>query len=144
MKRRIEAERLGTGSKARDVKLGAGGLSDIEFIVQLMQLQHGFGRNSIRDNRTLQALAGLSEHNLLDIGDRATLDVGYRFCQRFRNARYHLSGLSSDVFPDDDHEELLLAKRLGYPSNRDLEADYQEITEAVREVTDRLLYGEAG
>ncbi len=143
MKRRIEAERLGTGSKARDVKLGAGGLSDIEFTVQLMQLQHGFGRTSIRDNRTLPALAGLSEHNLLDIGDRATLDVGYRFCQRFRNARYHLSGLSSDVFSDDDHEELLLARRLGYPSTKDLEADYQEITEAVREVTDRLLYGEA-
>ena len=143
MKRRIEAERLGTGSKARDVKLGAGGLSDIEFTVQLMQLQHGFGRTSIRDNRTLPALAGLSEHNLLDIGDRATLDVGYRFCQRFRNARYHLSGLSSDVFPDDNHEELLLARRLGYPSNRDLEADYQEITDAVREVTDRLLYGES-
>ena len=142
MKRRIEAERLGAGSKARDVKLGAGGLSDIEFTVQLMQLQHGFGRTTIRDNRTLPAIVGLSEHNLLDIGDRATLDVGYRFCQRFRNARYHLSGLSSDVFPDDDHEELLLARRLGYPSNKDLEADYQEITEAVREVTDRLLYGE--
>ena len=144
MKRRIEAERLGTGSKARDVKLGAGGLSDIEFTVQLMQLQYGFGRTSIRDNRTLPALAGLSEHDLLDIGDRATLDVGYRFCQRFRNARYHLSGLSSDVFPDDDHEELLLARRLGYPGTKDLEADYQEITEAVREVTDRLLYGESG
>ena len=144
MKRRIEAERLGAGSKARDVKLGAGGLSDIEFTVQLMQLQNGFGRTSIRDNRTLPAIVGLSEHNLLDIGDRATLDVGYRFCQRFRNARYHLSGLSSDVFPDDDHEELLLARRLGYPSNKDLEADYQEITEAVREVTDRLLYGEDG
>ena len=143
MKRRIEAERLGSGSKARDVKLGAGGLSDIEFTVQLMQLQHGFGRSTIRDNRTLPALSGLSEHNLLDIGDRATLDVGYRFCQRFRNARYHLSGLSSDVFPDDDHEELLLARRLGYPSNKDLEADYQEITEAVREVTDRLLYGQS-
>jgi glutamate-ammonia-ligase adenylyltransferase len=143
MKRRIEAERLGAGTKARDVKLGAGGLSDIEFTVQLMQLQHGFGRTSIRDNRTLPALAGLSEHNLLDIGDRATLDVGYRFCQRFRNARYHLSGLASDGFPDEDHEELLLAKRLGYPSSKDLEADYQEITEAVREVTDRLLFGEA-
>ena len=144
MKRRIEAERLGTGSKARDVKLGAGGLSDIEFTVQLMQLQHGFGRDSIRDNRTLPALAGLSEHDLLDIGDRATLDVGYRFCQRFRNARYHLSGLASDGFPDDDHEELLLARRLGYPSNKDLEADYREVTEAVREVANRLLYGEDG
>ncbi len=144
MKRRIEAERLGAGNKARDVKLGAGGLSDIEFTVQLMQLQHGFGRASIRDSRTLPALAGLSEHNLLDIGDRATLDVGYRFCQRFRNARYHLSGLSSDVFPDDDHEKLLLARRLGYPGAKDLEADYQEITEAVREVADRLLYGESG
>ncbi|MDE0217516.1 MAG: bifunctional [glutamine synthetase] adenylyltransferase/[glutamine synthetase]-adenylyl-L-tyrosine phosphorylase [bacterium] len=144
MKRRIEAERLGAGNKARDVKLGAGGLSDIEFTVQLMQLQHGFRRTSIRDNRTLPALAGLSEHNLLDIGDRATLDVGYRFCQRFRNARYHLSGLSSDVFPDDDHEKLLLARRLGYPGAKDLEADYQEITEAVREVADRLLYGESG
>lgn len=142
MKRRIESERLGTGSKARDVKLGAGGLSDIEFTVQLLQLEHGFGRPSIRDNRTLPALVGLSEHNLLDIGDRATLDVGYRFCQRFRNARYHLSGLASDSFPDDDHEELLLARRLGYPSSKDLEADYNEITEAVREVADRLFYGE--
>lgn len=143
MKRRIEAERLGTGSRARDVKLGAGGLSDIEFTVQLMQLQHGFGRTTIRDNRTLPAIVGLSEHNLLDVGDRATLDVGYRFCQRFRNARYHLSGLSSDVFPDDDHEELLLARCLGYPGNKDLESDYHEITDAVRGVTDRLLYGES-
>ena len=140
MKRRIEAERLGTGGKARDVKLGAGGLSDIEFTVQLLQLQHGFGRTAVQDNRTLGALAGLAEHQLLDIGDRATLDVGYRFCQRFRNARYHLSGLSSDVFPDDDHEELLLARRLGYPTNRDLEADYRDISQAVREVTDRLFY----
>ena len=143
MKRRIETERLGTGSKALDVKLGAGGLSDIEFTVQLLQLQHGFGRESVRDNRTLPALAGLSEHDLIDIGDRATLDVGYRFCQRFRNARYHLSGLASDGFPDEDHEELLLARRLGYPSNRDLEADYREVTEAVREVTERLFYGAA-
>ena len=143
MKRRIETERLGTGSKALDVKLGAGGLSDIEFTVQLLQLQHGFGRTSIMDNRTLPALAGLSEHSLLDFGDRATLDVGYRFCQRFRNARYHLSGLASDGFPDDDHEELLLARRLGYPSNKDLEADYREVTEAVREVTERLFYGGA-
>ncbi|MCY4192869.1 MAG: bifunctional [glutamine synthetase] adenylyltransferase/[glutamine synthetase]-adenylyl-L-tyrosine phosphorylase [bacterium] len=144
MKRRIEAERLGTGRKARDVKLGAGGLSDIEFTVQLMQLQHGYGRTSIKDSRTLSALAGLSEHNLLDIGDRATLDVGYRFCQRFRNARYHLSGRSSDVFPDDEHEKLLLARRLGYPGPQDLEADYQETTDAVREVAARLLYGQAG
>ena len=144
MKRRIESERLGTGSKARNVKFGAGGLSDIEFTVQLMQLQYGFGRTSIRDNRTLPALVGLSEYNLLDIGDRATLDVGYRFCQRFRNARYHLSGLASDGFPDDDREELLLARRLGYPSNKDLEADYQEITEAVREVTDQLFYNQPG
>ena len=144
MKRRIEAERLGTGGKARDVKLGAGGLSDIEFTVQLMQLQHGFGRASVRESRTLPALAGLSEHNLLDVADRATLDVGYRFCQRFRNARYHLSGRSSDVFPDDDHEELLLARRLGYPSNKDLEADYRETTKAVREVTDRLFYSQSG
>lgn len=143
MKRRIESERLGTGNKARNVKLGAGGLSDIEFTVQLMQLQYGFGRTSIRDNRTLPALVGLSEHNLLDIGDRATLDVGYRFCQRFRNARYHLSGLSSDGFPDDEQEELLLARRLGYPSNKDLEVDYHEITEAVREVAERLFYNQA-
>ncbi len=143
MKRRIEAERLGTGSKALDVKLGAGGLSDIEFAVQLLQLQHGFERPSIRDNRTLPVLAELSAHNLIDVGDRATLDVGYRFCQRFRNARYHLSGLASDQFPDDDHEKLLLARRLGYPTNKDLEADYHEITEAVRQVTDRLFYRES-
>lgn len=144
MKRRIEAERLGTGNKARNVKLGAGGLTDIEFTVQLKQLQHGFGRTSVRDNRTLHALAGLSEHDLLDIGDRATLDVGYRFCQRFRNARYHLSGRSSDIFPDDEHEEFLLARRLGYPTSKDLAADYHETTAAVREVTLRLFYGEPG
>ncbi len=142
MKRRIEVERLGTGSKALDVKLGAGGLSDIEFTVQLMQLRYGFGRDSIRGNRTLPVLVGLSEHDLLEVGDRATLDVGYRFCQRFRNARYHLSGLSSDGFPDDDHEELLLARRLGYPDRKDLRADYHEVTAAVREVTTRLFYEE--
>ena len=70
--------------------------------------------------------------------------MGYRFCQRFRNARYHLSGLSSDVFPDNYHEELLVARRLGYPTAKDLEADYRETTEAVREVTDRLFYDQSG
>lgn len=144
MKRQIESKRLGTGNKARDVKLGAGGLSDIEFTVQLMQLQHGFKQPEVRENRTLPALIKLSERNLVDFADRITLDVGYRFCQRFRNARYHLSGLSSDVFPDDHHEELLLARRLGYPTTRDLGADYRETTEAVREVTDRLFYDQSG
>ncbi|MXW42880.1 MAG: bifunctional [glutamine synthetase] adenylyltransferase/[glutamine synthetase]-adenylyl-L-tyrosine phosphorylase [Acidimicrobiia bacterium] len=141
MKRRIESERLGTGSRALDVKLGAGGLSDIEFTVQLMQLQHGHRYRSIQNNRTLPALAELAEHNLLDIADRATLEVGYRFCQRFRNARYHLSGLASDVFPEEDHEAHLLARRLGYSSLEDMLADYSDITTAVREVTRRLFYG---
>ncbi len=142
MKQRIESERLGIGSKARNVKLGAGGLSDIEFTMQLLQLQHGHKYSSLRDSRTLLVLAALSEHELLDIADRATLEVGYRFCQRFRNARYHLSGLASDVFPEDTHEENLLSRRLNYSRIADLQADYKDITTQVREVTQRLFYGE--
>ncbi len=143
MKRRIESERLGIGSKAKDVKLGAGGLSDIEFTVQLLQLQHGYNHPLVRDNRTLAALAALANHDLLSGGDRATLEVGYRFCQRFRNARYHLSGLASDVFPTDAHEERLLARRLNYDTVADMQADYADITAQVREATQRLFYGSA-
>ena len=74
MKRRIESERLGAGEKASlNLKLGPGGLSDVEFCVQLLQLRHGAEQPSVRVPSTRQALATLTAAGILDSVDGAVL-----------------------------------------------------------------------
>jgi len=146
MKARIERERIPPGEDPRfHLKLGRGSLSDVEFTVQLLQLQHGAGRPEVRAASTIDALHELRAAGLLDDGDTDSLEEAYRFCERARNARYLLTGRPGDALPTDGQEATRLARLLGYElePQAQLRDDYRRVTRRARKVVERVFYGRA-
>src|SRR5436305_3523607 len=82
IKHRIERDIVGTANLERDVKLGRGGIRDIEFIVQTLQLIHGARHPFLQEPSMLKALRALRELDLLPTNDVLTLDKTYRFLRR--------------------------------------------------------------
>ena len=144
MKARIERERIPPSEDPRfHLKLGRGSLSDVEFTVQLLQLQHGARQPDIRVTSTIEALHQLHAFGLLDSGDADALEEAYRFCERARNARYLLTGRPGDALPTDGREATRLGRLLGYgtqPQAR-LRDDYRRVTRRARKVVERVFYG---
>ena len=81
------------------LKLGKGGLADVEFTVQLLQLQHGAAHPEVRAPSTTEALARLAKVSLLDTEDADVLTDAYVFCERARNAAYLVTGRASGRAP---------------------------------------------
>jgi glutamate-ammonia-ligase adenylyltransferase len=144
MKARIERERIPPGEDPQfHLKLGRGSLSDVEFLVQLLQLQHGGLDETLRVPGTIDALARLLDARLLADDDASALEAAYRFCERARNARYLQSGSPSDALPSDRSEIAKLALLLGYvhqPATA-LRDDYRRVTRRARRVFEREFYG---
>ena len=143
MKRRIESERLGHGGDADlNLKLGPGGLSDVEFCVQLLQLRHGAGFPAVRVPSTRQALTTLIDSGLLEGPDGAALATSYRWCETARNRLFLQSGQGADILPTDETHARSLGLELGYVerSAQQLLAAHEEITTAARQVIDRVFY----
>jgi len=145
MKARIERERIPPSEDPRfHLKLGRGSLSDVEFTVQLLQLQHGARHPDIRVTSTIDALHQLLAAGLLDAGDSDALEEAYRFCERARNAQYLLTGRPGDALPTDGREATRLGRLLGYgpqPQAR-LRDDYRRVTRRARKVVERVFYGQ--
>ncbi|MDQ6854919.1 MAG: bifunctional [glutamine synthetase] adenylyltransferase/[glutamine synthetase]-adenylyl-L-tyrosine phosphorylase, partial [Actinomycetota bacterium] len=115
MKARIERERIPPNEDPSfHLKLGRGSLSDVEFTVQLLQLQHGARHPEIRSTSTIDALHRLRDAGLLEAADADALEEAYRFCERARNARYLLTGKPGDALPTDGREATRLGRLLGY------------------------------
>ncbi len=144
MKARIERERIPPSEDPRfHLKLGRGSLSDVEFTVQLLQLEHGARHPEIRVTSTIEALQALGTAGLLEAGDADALEEAYRYCERARNARYLLTGRPGDALPTDGQEAARLARLLGYeyePQAR-LRDDYRRVTRRARKVVERVFYG---
>lgn len=113
MKARIENERLRPDEKALDLKLGHGGLSDIEFLTQIWQLKLGCRYPEVRSVRTLDALDALAEVGALPGPDVARLTSNYRFLLRLRNRLALLAGQSMDSLPQDRRRMRALAIGFG-------------------------------
>jgi glutamate-ammonia-ligase adenylyltransferase len=146
MKARIERERIPPSEDPRfHLKLGRGSLSDVEFTVQLLQLEHGARHPEIRVTSTIEALHRLRAAGLLDAGDADALEESYRFCERARNARYLLLARPGDALPTDGQDAARLGRLLGYelePQAR-LRDDYRRVTRRARKVVERVFYGRA-
>jgi glutamate-ammonia-ligase adenylyltransferase len=144
MKARIERERIPPGEDPQfHLKLGRGSLSDVEFLVQLLQLQHGGERPELRVPGTIEALTTLREAGLLADDDAAALEAVYRFCERARNARYLQTASPSDALPSDRSELEKLGLLLGYVHQpaTSLRDDYRRLTRRARRVVEREFYG---
>jgi glutamate-ammonia-ligase adenylyltransferase len=146
MKARIERERIPPNEDPSfHLKLGRGSLSDVEFTVQLLQLQHGARHPEIRSTSTIDALHRLRDAGLLEAADADALEEAYRFCERARNARYLLTGKPGDALPTDGREATRLGRLLGYEHRpqASLRDDYRRVTRRARKVVERVFYGRA-
>jgi glutamate-ammonia-ligase adenylyltransferase len=143
MKARIERERIPPGEDPQfHLKLGRGSLSDVEFTVQLLQLQHAAALPGVREPSTKEALAALVEADVLAAEDAGVLWEAYRFLSRARNYRFLQSGFPGDSLPSDAADLEHLAGMLGYLQRpvTSLRDDYMRITRRARRVFERVFY----
>jgi glutamate-ammonia-ligase adenylyltransferase len=144
IKARVEAERLPRGADPhRHVKLGRGGLADVEWTVQLLQLRHASEVPGLRTTSTLDALAAAAEADLVSAADAATLAEAWRLASRLRNAMMLWSGRPTDALPAFFRDLDGVARLAGYPpaSASRLDEDYLRATRRARSVVERLFYG---
>jgi glutamate-ammonia-ligase adenylyltransferase len=144
MKVRIEQERIPPGEDPQfHLKLGRGSLSDVEFTVQLRQLEHGAEHPSLRTSETMTALEALEAVGLLAPDDADALRESFWFCSAARNARYLVTGSERESLPTDLNEAEHLARLLGYLERPQatLRDDYRRVTRRARQVVDRIFYG---
>jgi glutamate-ammonia-ligase adenylyltransferase len=145
IKARVERERIPAGEDPEfHLKLGKGGLTDIEFTVQLLQLEHGARHPEIREPATTIAIARLATAGLLDGDDAEILRAAYVFCERARNARFLVTGTAGDALPGGA-DGRRLARLLGdaHRPEAELRDDYRRLTRRARKVMERLFYGNA-
>ena len=136
MKARIEQERIPPGEDPEfHLKLGKGSLSDVEFTVQLLQLQHG-----VRGQGTMEALDLLREGGALGTEDADRLAEAYRFCERTRNRWFLVNSQPGDALPQQPEQLARLARALD-TTPTDLRNDYRRVTRQARRVVERVFYG---
>ena len=143
LKARMESERLPRGIDRRvHLKLGPGGLSDVEWVAQLLQLQYAREVPGLRTTRTLAALDASVEADLLAAADAAALAEAWRLATRIRGALMLVRGKPSDLLPTDIHKERTAVTRiLGYPGTGELLEDWRRRARRARAVTERIFYG---
>ncbi|MET7535698.1 bifunctional [glutamine synthetase] adenylyltransferase/[glutamine synthetase]-adenylyl-L-tyrosine phosphorylase [Streptomyces sp. NPDC055059] len=144
LKARMESERLPRGADPTlHTKLGRGGLSDVEWTVQLLQLQHGWAEPGLRTTRTREALAAACAAELIPGEEAAILDEAWVLASRVRGAVMLVRGRPGDTFPSDGRELAAVGRYLGYDPGHvgDMLEDYRRMTRRARAVMEERFYG---
>ena len=144
LKARMEAERLPRGTNpALHLKLGPGGLSDVEWVVQILQMQHGSRVEGLRTTRTLHALEVARASGLVTDTDASALREAWLLASRIRNTMMLVKGRQAESIPQDPMELSRLAHAMGYGqrAGQQLLEDYMRTTRRSRAVAMRLLFG---
>ena len=153
MKERIDAEQAVRKMRmddARDVKLGAGGIRELEFVVQVLQLIHAAHDDSVRVRGTLEALAALERGSMIPREEAAALRDAYAFLRNTEHAIQVVEQRQTQRLPTHAEGRRWLARRLGYGTGRrgaprdgdeieSFERDWQRHTTAVRAAFVRFL-----
>ena len=143
IKARMETERLPQGADPkRHLKLGRGSLSDVEWLVQLLQLKNGSRHPSIRTPKTLEALDACVAEGLLAEHDARVLKEAWLLASRVRSASVLWANKRSDVLTNDRRQLEGMARILEYPrgSASALEQDYLAFTRRARSVFERVFF----
>ncbi|WP_433547947.1 bifunctional [glutamine synthetase] adenylyltransferase/[glutamine synthetase]-adenylyl-L-tyrosine phosphorylase [Streptomyces sp. CA-294286] len=144
LKARMESERMPRGADPTlHTKLGRGGLSDVEWTVQLLQMQHGWAEPGLRTTRTRAALAAAHAAGLIPTEEAQILDEAWVLATRVRNGVMLVRGRAGDTFPSDGRELAAMGRYLGYDPGHvgDMLDDYRRITRRARAVMEDLFYG---
>src|SRR5213592_4648616 len=139
IKRRIERDVVGPDNLERDVKLGRGGIREIEFIVQALQLVHGAHHPFLQEGSMLRALRALRELDLLPRGEVLTLDKTYRFLRRVEHRLQIEAEQQTHTVPQEPEPLQRLALSLRFSSVEDFTAALRERMRAVRPIFQRII-----
>ncbi|WP_405474096.1 bifunctional [glutamine synthetase] adenylyltransferase/[glutamine synthetase]-adenylyl-L-tyrosine phosphorylase [Streptomyces canus] len=144
LKARMESERMPRGADPKlHTKLGPGGLSDVEWTVQLLQMRHGAGEPGLRTTRTRAALSAARAGGLISEEDTQVLDEAWVLATRVRNAVMLVRGRAGDTFPSETRELAAVGRYLGYEAGHvgDMLDDYRRTARRARGVVEELFYG---
>lgn len=144
MKARVEAERLPRGvDPHRHLKLGPGGISDVEWLVQLMQLQHGRHFSELRTQSTLEALAALEYTHLLPSEEVSILRDAWELAASIRSAITLWSDKKDDVLPTKRSDLEGVARILGFSPGKTIELEEMWLSRSrkARQVVEHKFYG---
>ncbi|MCW2736080.1 bifunctional [glutamine synthetase] adenylyltransferase/[glutamine synthetase]-adenylyl-L-tyrosine phosphorylase [Nocardioides sp.] len=143
IKARVDVERLPRGAdRHTHLKLGRGGLADVEWTVQLLQMRHAGTHPELRTPQTLPALAAAAAAGLIADSDAQTLAEAWRLVSRVRNAVTLVRGKPADQLPRDARERASVARVLGYPSGSSdaMVNDYLRTTRRAHAVVERVFW----
>ncbi|HEX6331649.1 MAG TPA: hypothetical protein VF129_10245 [Actinomycetota bacterium] len=140
VKVRLEEYVRARGKAATEVKRGWGGIRDVEFAVQLLQIVHGRRDERLRSPNTLAALAVLAEEGYVAEEDAAALAHAYRFLRTLEHRLQIVRDLQTHELPADRAARTTLARSLGLDGADGLQAEYDRQTSLVRGLHERLFY----
>ncbi|QDZ13896.1 bifunctional [glutamine synthetase] adenylyltransferase/[glutamine synthetase]-adenylyl-L-tyrosine phosphorylase [Humibacter ginsenosidimutans] len=143
IKARVENERLPQGvDPTRHLKLGRGSLSDVEWLVQLQQLEHAHDAAALRTTSTLEALSACVDLGYLERADAERLRDAWLLASRARSALTLWADKTSDVLPADRKALDGIARLLGHPRGCAtlFEEEYLAVTRRARTVFERNFY----
>lgn len=146
LKRRIETGSRRAGANQRNVKTGRGGIRDVEFVIQFLQLLNGGDLPELRTGNTLEGIVRLERSGCLDDLESTLLKDNYGFLRKIEHRLQIMFDLQTHVLPQRPDELRKLALRMGYvetarrPALLAFEEDYHRKTELNRKILDHLLH----
>jgi [glutamine synthetase] adenylyltransferase / [glutamine synthetase]-adenylyl-L-tyrosine phosphorylase len=144
LKARIDSERLPRGADpSTHTKLGRGGLTDIEWTVQLLQLSHAHDVPGLRTTRTLDALRAAADADLVTAEQARLLVAAWRLATHVRNALMLVRDKAEDQVPHQGIALSALGRAMGYPPGFDpgqVVDDYRRIARRARRVVEEVFY----
>ncbi|WP_308289399.1 bifunctional [glutamine synthetase] adenylyltransferase/[glutamine synthetase]-adenylyl-L-tyrosine phosphorylase [Mumia sp. zg.B17] len=144
IKARVDSERLPRGADpATHLKLGRGGIADVEWTVQLLQMQHASTVEGLRTTETLPALHAAAEAGLLASEEAAVLEEAWRLVSRIRNAYVLLRNRPVASLPENANDRAGVAWLLGYgiDGGEHMVDDYLRATRRARHVVEHVFWG---
>ena len=139
LKRRIEREIVGQENIDRDVKLGAGGIREIEFVAQALQLLHGARHAFLQETSTLKALPILAQLELIPSVEARALEFAYRFLRRVEHRLQIEAEQQTHTVPENGEALDRLGRSLGFSSKEKFTAALREQMQEVRAVFRRII-----
>lgn len=136
--------KLEAGASSRNLKRGPGGVADVEFLVQLLQLKYGREHPGVLVPNAWDALDALEAAGVLRADDAAALRAGYGFLRQVKARLRIVTDRPLNELPESPDEAAKLARRLGYPDGAAFLAEVRRVTADVRRRYEMLTANERG
>lgn len=150
LKRRIEDRSTIGGLAASDVKTGHGGIRDIEFVIQFLQLLNGGALEQVRTGNTLEAITKLNQAGALTHQESTILEENYSYLRKLEHRLQIMYDLQTHQLPKASTDLTKVARRMGYTDRagtttlETFRKDFKQRTEVNRKILDHLLHDAFG